>query len=315
MLKVDENITKRADVQSDGVGVRSSAIKSHESPHLELHVGPESGIPIELVSSRLVTLLQQAGVAYDRTVPARVTHVSRLFVDSPFQKTISGWLTGARLPVLWLYGGDGRTGSQSANVSLGINTVMMSTKRATITFAARHNVSEELLGPGEQILRMVFSLLIQVLHLLEEAAIDTVPMVAGTHPAELSWSSASISMALSHLKRYLGLLPDCICIVDGWNFICSDLSAEETGYVYDFLNIFSRSTARPTSTAMGSPMQIDAEPGSKGSGVRLLLTSRANVPMLRQMSNDKVHGFDLGGHVGTSSGILRLDTVLRGIKW
>lgn len=66
---------------------------------------------------------------------------------------------------------------------------------------------------------------------------------------ELGLSMASMPLALQYIMYFLGLWPECHCIIDGWNFLSIDAEEQDRRVLSDFLDLFGRPAAASTATA------------------------------------------------------------------
>ena len=226
--------------------------------------------------------------------PGLKQRTRNLTADHHLKKLLTQRFKGEKQiePVLWF------SGDQANIVSAIVYHAALDRRRPVVAFASRHNANGQYLSSQQRLFKMVYSVLFQVLQVLEE---DSSFAVVGVDKpfTELGLSIDSMSLALQYIEYVLGLLPECICIVYGWNFITIDAEEQVDVVLKDFLELFKR----PSATA--------AE-GDRG-GLRLLLTTPGNCEMLQNLKNQLLSGFDLGGHVGSQG--MRLCTILRGMEW
>lgn len=107
----------------------------------------------------------------------------------------------------------------------------------------------------------------------------------------------SMPLALQYMGYFLSLLPECIVVVDGWQFISQDAGEQVKQTLKNFLDLFEN------------------PPENSGDGdwcIRLLLTSPGNSSMLRELGQAFVHGFNLRGRLNTGA---KLYIILLGMDW
>ncbi|KAI1408649.1 hypothetical protein F5Y13DRAFT_106702 [Hypoxylon sp. FL1857] len=277
--------------------------EKEEGPPL-LHAGPDLGVPPAPTGPGLdrgSALSHLEGIAHEIMSTSLSTRVKGLCVDHHLKRKLTEWFTGKTAngetpaqpipPRLWLYG------DQAGTISATVYTAALDRRRPAIAFAGRHSAGGQLLSAQERLFRMVYSLLFQLLQQLEDLSVFVVPGVDKPF-TDLDVSMQSMPLALEYLSYFLSILPECICIVDGWNFIANDAEPAVKEVLRSFLDIFEK-----------APQPVD----DLGSRTRLLLTSRGNSQMLQGLGKEFVDRFDSRNHVGNSG--QKLYTALLGIDW
>ncbi|KAI1388102.1 uncharacterized protein F4822DRAFT_430857 [Hypoxylon trugodes] len=268
-----------------------------------LHAGPDLGvppIPSNTGFDTKSTIDHLESVAHTIMTTNLSSRVKDIQVDHYLKRKLEEWFSGQTHdnkrtpPRLWLYG-------DKANiVSATIYTAALDRRLPILAFAGRHVAEGKYLAPEDRFYRMVYSLLFQLLQQFED-----VPAIAITgidRPfTELDLTMDSTPLALKYMAYFLSLIPECTCIVDGWNFISVDADATVKNILKMFLDMFEEPP--------GLADEIDSRP-------RLLITSPGNSQMLRDVMGEKqgyVDGFNLRSHVGVNGS--RLHTLLLGMEW
>ncbi|KAI1504846.1 hypothetical protein F5X99DRAFT_370065 [Biscogniauxia marginata] len=220
------------------------------------------------------------------------TRVKNLRVDHQLRRKLVEWFSGKTSSLLWLYG------DQASTISATIYTTALDRRRPVVAFAGQHIAAGQYLTGQDRLFKMVYSLLFQLLQQFDESLAFVITEVDKPF-TELRLSTESMPLAMKYLGYFLSILPDCICIVDGWNFISNDADPIVRDCLKTFLDLFQK---------------LGTATGDDDGGVRLLLTSPGNSQMLRDLGKQAVDSFDLRNHVDTNSG-LRLHTVLLGMEW
>lgn len=167
--------------------------------------------------------------------PGLKQRTRNLTADHHLKKLLTQRFKGEKQiePVLWF------SGDQANIVSAIVYHVALDRRRPVVAFAGRHNANGQYLSSEQRLFRMVYSVLIQLLQVLEEES--SFAVVGVDKPfTELGLSIDSMSLALQYTKYVLGLLPECICIVYGWNFITIDAEEQVDVVLKDFLELFKR---------------------------------------------------------------------------
>ncbi|KAK3370470.1 hypothetical protein B0H63DRAFT_564625 [Podospora didyma] len=232
-------------------------------------------------------------MAHEIMSPAMETRTRNLRADHQLKRKLTEWFGSGACPCLWLYG------DQSDTVSAIVYATALDRRRPAIAFSGRHTEGGQQLTSENRFHKMVYSFLFQVLQQFD--GISEPLVVTGVDGSfdELDLSMNSMPLALQYLGYFIHLLPECICIVDGWNFISNDAEPEVTALLRDFVGLFER--PRPSAD-------------SSESWHRLLLTSPGNNILLRGLGKGMVDSFDLKNHVDTTGG-MRLRMTLLGMEW
>lgn len=259
-----------------------------------LHAGPELGVPAAGADPGLntdSTLAHLTSIAHDIISPGLQIKMNNLRADHHLKYKFTDWLSGKTSPRLWLYG------AQAGTVSAIIYTVALDRKRPIIAYAGRHAAAGQMLTDQDRLLGLVYSLLFQLLLQFEDDANFAVTGVDEPF-TDLRLSMESVPLALKYMRYFLGLLPECVCIVDRWNFISNDIGPPVEKALKDFLDLFGK----PSVGAANDDW-----------GMRLLLGSSGNSQMLRDLDKAYVDSFNVKDHVGV--GVMKLRTTLLGIEW
>ncbi|KAH7157946.1 hypothetical protein B0J13DRAFT_185010 [Dactylonectria estremocensis] len=260
-----------------------------------LHAGPELGVPPAAAEADPgpdigSALSHLRSVAHEMMSLGLQTRVKNLLADHYIKRVFTEWYSGTSSPRLWLYG------DQAGTVSAIAYMAARDQRRPAIAFSGRHAAAGQLLTDQDRLFRMMYSLLFQLLQQFEGISILAVTGVDKPF-TDLGLSMESMQLALKYMRYFLGLLPECVCIVDGWNFICNDAGPAVKQVLRGFLDLFEK----PQANAADEDWYI-----------RLLLTSPGSSSMLRDLGKDYVYSFDLKNHVGTGG---KLHTTLLGMDW
>ncbi|KXX75218.1 hypothetical protein MMYC01_207130 [Madurella mycetomatis] len=259
-----------------------------------LNVGPELGVPSPVADpavNRQSALSHLASITPGIMNSGLQVRVKNLRADHHVKRIFTEWYSGIISPRLWLHGGEAST------VSATVYAAALDRRRPAIAFASRHAATGHVLADQDRLYRMVYSLLFQLLQQFE--GIPNLAVAGVSQPfTDLALSLESMPLALQYMRYFLDMLPECVCILDGWNFLSSDAGPAVKEVLKSFLDLFKK---QPASAA------------EDDSAIRLLLTSPGNSQILRQLGAEYVYSFDLENHIDT--GMMKLRTTLLGIDW
>ncbi|KPM37614.1 hypothetical protein AK830_g8976 [Neonectria ditissima] len=259
-----------------------------------LHVGPDAGIPTTTtVFNKGSAVSHLQSIAHDIMTTGIETRSKNLQADPHLRKSLQEWFGGQNSLRLWLYG------NQVTMVSATVYAAAMDRRRPCIAFTGRHHSSGQQLNNQEILFRMVYSLLFQLLLQFDDDSTIFVTDVGGSFE-DLDLSMNSMPVALRYFKYFLILVPQCICIIDGWQFIGNSAEGEVTKFLKDFLDLFQRPPG---------PVGV----GGWDDSNLLLLTSSGNSQILRDLGQNYVRGFSVTGHFASNGP--RLYTSLLGMEW
>ncbi|OTA56644.1 hypothetical protein K449DRAFT_425227 [Hypoxylon sp. EC38] len=287
---------------AQGQLVHMNEHEKQERPSL-IHAGPDLGVPPPATSpglDRSSALSHLEGIAHEIMSTSLNTRVKDLRVDHQLKRKLTEWFSGKTIngetptppipPRLWLYG------DQAGIISATVYTAALDRRRPVIAFAGRHSAAGRYLSAQDRLFRIVYSLLFQLLQQLEDVPVFVVPDVDGAF-TELDVSMKSMPLALKYFAYFLSILPECVCIVDGWNFVANDAEPAAREVLRSFLDLFEK------------PQPVN----NLDSRTRLLITSPGNSQMLQALGKTFVDRFDSRNHVGSNG--QKLYTMLLGIDW
>ncbi|RSL85402.1 hypothetical protein CEP51_003378 [Fusarium floridanum] len=178
-----------------------------------LQSGPDAGIPTTAPVLNTTTAVSHLeGIAHEIMSARTENKVKNICGDFQLRRILGEWFSGQNPPRLWLYG------DQASTVSAAVYAAALDRRQPCIAFTGRHFAGTQQLNHQSRLFRMVYSLLFQILQQFDEDAILIVTDVDGSF-TDLDLSMESMPLAISFLRYFLGLLPQCICIIDGWQFI------------------------------------------------------------------------------------------------
>ncbi|EEU46694.1 uncharacterized protein NECHADRAFT_77328 [Fusarium vanettenii 77-13-4] len=283
-------VMARGPTQNQLLGLNQDEEEKGQVPLL--HTGPELGIssPAEHAPTVGSALSHLTSIAHEIMNPGLRARALNLRADHHVKNVFTSWYKGTIPARLWLHG------DQAGTVSAIAYMAARDQRRPTIAFSGRHAAGGRLLTDKEKLYRMVYSLLFQLLQQLED--IPTLAVTGVDRPfTDLQLSMESMPLALQYMGYFLSLLPECIVVVDGWQFISQDAGEQVKQTLKNFLDLFEN------------------PPENSGDGdwcIRLLLTSPGDSSMLRELGQAFVHGFNLRGRLNTGA---KLYIILLGMDW
>jgi len=263
-----------------------------------LLIGPEEGVASSVSSTDSVpTILSIKGesshlerVSYTSMSAAISTKVNNMRADFVLRNKFETWLSGVSSHCLWLSGKSART------ISAVVYKVGIDRMRPIAAVACRHVDAEGVeIKSEERLYRMIYSVLFQLLHLIEDdAAVFEGPK---ERIGDLNTSITSMPVAMKMIENLLSLIPQCVVLVDGWHFVSDgnyDSTSSIQSYLRDFLGLFARE-------------ERDVNGG------RLLLTTPGSSIMLRDLPREVVDSLQVTQHI--DKGPNKLSTLLSGLEW
>jgi hypothetical protein len=260
-----------------------------------LQIGPEQGLPAEGTGTGTSTQsidIQEALshlelVTHNIMSTKSFSRATNLKADHIVKNKLKSWLDGTSPPVLWL------SGSEAPTVSAIVCKVALQRKRPFVAVSIRHTNVE--LSYEEHLYRMVYSILYQLLHQIENGT--SIVIDNGLPVLDLDFAMTSMSLALQLIGIILSLVPQCIVVVDGWHFIENGGQVSVQQYLKALLDLFSRDEGKET--------DLD--------GGRLLLTSLGPSSIITDLGTQHVSKLNVTEHV--ERGMLSLSTALSTIEW
>jgi hypothetical protein len=268
-----------------------------------LQIGPEEGISVQdspIGQTLTTTAAKEAishleGIAY-KTFTSRIANTAcNLKVDHVMKNKLSSWLDDRGTQRLWLYG------KLATTLSAVLYKLALDKKVPVIAFASRRvDMKGVELSHEKRLINMVYSLLFQLLHQFEDDETFVVVDV-GSSLGDLEASMKTMPAALKLMKYFLGFIPQCIVIVDGWQFLSNgdDIGVDEC--LKCFLELFHR----PSGENQGA---VDVR--------RLLITTPGAEPALNSLGKDCLDSLNVTAHV--DKGLNKLSTtfieVLLGVQ-
>ncbi|KAF8859028.1 hypothetical protein BDZ45DRAFT_541724, partial [Acephala macrosclerotiorum] len=221
----------------------SDSILKQQLRHLDssipsklLRVGPEDGIleeklalaPELHINSALAHLEDFAYKVMDNKTGSGMPNLK---VDHVLCTAITSWLTGLASPRLCLQG------TESTKVSAVIYNVALEKERAIVAFASRHAENGKMLSYEERMCQLVYSILFQLLQLLPEESTFAIPDMQGSF-SDLDLFLESMPLALRYMKYFLDLVPQCIVLVDKFQYLSDSKNTNVDEYLKAFLHLF-----------------------------------------------------------------------------
>ncbi len=176
--------------------------------------------------------------------------------------------------------------------------VALEKKRAIVAFASRHAENGKMLSYEERLFRMVYSILYQLLQQLPEESIFALPDMGGQF-SDLKLSMESMPLALRYMKYFLDLIPQCIVLVDRFQYLSDGKNQTVDKCLKDFLDLFE---------TPGGEYEYRED------GCRLLLSTFGKEGIVHGAEKDhKIVIFKVDNHV--DRGPNSLISALRGEDW